>query len=56
MDAPGKADAKDDLKSLSMLDLLARSESSPDGLSQAEAQRRLAHYGLPCWALKSSRR
>jgi H+-transporting ATPase len=43
---PGsKPDAKDDLKSLPMPELQARLESSPDGLSQAEAQKRLTQYG-----------
>ncbi len=44
LEAPDlKPDA--DLKSLPMADLLARLGSSPDGLSQAEAQRRLLAYG-----------
>ena len=34
-----------DLKSLDMPELLAKLGSSPDGLSQAEAQNRLAQYG-----------
>jgi H+-transporting ATPase len=38
-------DAKDDLKSLPMAELQAKLGSSPDGLSQAEAQRRLTQYG-----------
>jgi len=38
-------DAKDDLKSLPMPELQAKLETSPDGLSQAEAQKRLAQYG-----------
>ena len=43
---PGsKSDAKDDLKSLPMPELQVKLESSPDGLSQAEAQKRLAQYG-----------
>jgi len=43
---PGaKPDAKDDLKSLPMPELLAKLGSSPDGLSQAEAQKRLIKYG-----------
>jgi H+-transporting ATPase len=43
---PGsKPDAKDDLKSLPMPDLQAKLGSSPDGLSQAEAQKRLTEYG-----------
>jgi H+-transporting ATPase len=37
--------AKDDLKSLPMPELQAKLGSSPDGLSQAEAQNRLAQYG-----------
>jgi H+-transporting ATPase len=36
---------KDDLKSLSMADLLARLESSSEGISQAEAEKRLTQYG-----------
>ncbi len=43
---PGsKADAKDDLKSLPLPEVEKRLGSSPDGLSQAEAQKRLAQYG-----------
>jgi H+-transporting ATPase len=43
---PGsKPNAKDDLKSLSMPELQAKLETSPDGLSQAEAQKRLTQYG-----------
>jgi H+-transporting ATPase len=43
---PGsKPNAKDDLKSLPMPELQAKLGSSPDGLSQAEAQKRLAQYG-----------
>ena len=38
-------DAKDDLKSLPMPELQAKLGSSPDGLSQAEAQKRLTQYG-----------
>ncbi|PKN50811.1 MAG: plasma-membrane proton-efflux P-type ATPase [Deltaproteobacteria bacterium HGW-Deltaproteobacteria-13] len=37
--------AKDDLKSLPMSELQAKLGSSPEGLSQAEAQKRLAQYG-----------
>ena len=40
-----KPNTKDDLKSLSMPELQAQLGSSPDGLSQAEAQKRLAQYG-----------
>jgi H+-transporting ATPase len=40
-----KPTAKDDLKSLPMPALQAKLESSPDGLSQAEAEKRLARYG-----------
>lgn len=43
---PGaQPNAKDDLKSLPMPELQAKLGSSPDGLSQAEAQKRLTHYG-----------
>jgi len=43
---PGsKPDAKDDLKSLPMSELQAKLGSSPDGLSQEEAQKRLTQYG-----------
>ena len=37
--------AKDDLKTLPMPELEAQLGSSPDGLSQAEAQKRLTQYG-----------
>jgi len=40
-----KPDAKDDLKSLSLPEVEERLGSSPDGLSQAEAQKRLTQYG-----------
>jgi H+-transporting ATPase len=40
-----KPDANDDLKSLPMPELEKQLGSSPDGLSQAEAQKRLTHYG-----------
>jgi H+-transporting ATPase len=40
-----KPNAKDDLKSLPMLELQAKLKSSPDGLSQEEAQKRLTQYG-----------
>ncbi|MDQ6971558.1 MAG: HAD-IC family P-type ATPase, partial [Mariprofundaceae bacterium] len=36
---------KDDLKSLPMQELETRLDTSPDGLSQAEAQKRLTQYG-----------
>ena len=43
---PGsKHDRKDDLKSLPLPEVEKALGSSPDGLSQAEAQRRLAQYG-----------
>ena len=35
----------DDLKSLPMPELQAKLGSSPDGLTQAEAQKRLTQYG-----------
>ena len=40
-----KPDPNEALKSLSMPDLLARLGSTPDGLTQAEAQKRLTQYG-----------
>jgi H+-transporting ATPase len=40
-----KPDSKDDLKSLSMPELWTKLGSSPDGLTQAEAQKRLTQYG-----------
>jgi H+-transporting ATPase len=43
---PGlKPDAKDDLKSLPMPEVEKKLGYSPDGLSQAEAQKRLTQYG-----------
>ncbi len=44
--APGpKPDAKDDLKSLPPAEVEEKLESSPDGLTKAEAQKRLTQYG-----------
>jgi H+-transporting ATPase len=40
-----KTNARHDLKSLPMSELQAKLGSSPDGLSQAEAQKRLTQYG-----------
>jgi H+-transporting ATPase len=40
-----KSDAKDELQSLPMPELQERLGASPDGLSQAEAQKRLLKYG-----------
>jgi H+-transporting ATPase len=40
-----KPGPKDDLKTIAMPELQARLGSSPDGLSQAEAQKRLTQYG-----------
>src|SRR5271156_3902699 len=40
-----KADAKDDLKSLPLAEVEKKLGSSSDGLSQAEAQKRLTQYG-----------
>ena len=40
-----RPEVKDDLKTLPMLELEAKLGSSPDGLSQAEAQKRLTQYG-----------
>ena len=43
---PGsKAEAKDDLKTLPMAEVEKRLGSSPEGLTQAEAQKRLTQYG-----------
>ena len=42
---PPKPEANDDLKSLPMADVEKKLGSSPDGLSQAEARKRLAQYG-----------
>jgi len=43
--AGAKSDARDDLKSLPLPELQAKLGSSPEGLSQAEAQKRLSQYG-----------
>jgi H+-transporting ATPase len=40
-----KAEAKDDLKTLPIAEVEKRLESSPDGLTQAEAEKRLTKYG-----------
>ena len=40
-----KPDANEDLQSLPLPELQARLGSSPDGISQVEAQKRLAQYG-----------
>jgi H+-transporting ATPase len=40
-----KPDQKNDLKTMPMPELLAKLGASPDGLSQAEAQKRLTQYG-----------
>jgi H+-transporting ATPase len=40
-----KLDAKDDLKTLPLAELEKKLGSSPDGLTQAEAQKRLTQYG-----------
>ncbi len=42
---PSKPDAKDDLKSLPLPEVEKKLGSSPDGLSQAEAEKRLSEYG-----------
>ena len=43
---PGaKSDPKDDLKTLPLPEVGEKLESSPEGLTQAEAQKRLAQYG-----------
>jgi|GEM_PF-1749085 len=40
-----KPDAKDDLKTLPLPEVEKKLESSPDGLTEAEAKKRLAQYG-----------
>jgi H+-transporting ATPase len=40
-----QSNAKDDLKSIPMTELQSKLGSSPEGLSQAEAQKRLTQYG-----------
>jgi len=40
-----KSESKDDLKSLPMADVEKKLGSSPDGLTQAEAEKRLTQYG-----------
>src|SRR5271169_2909424 len=40
-----KPDARDDLKTLPLPEVEKKLESSPDGLTQAEAQKRLTQYG-----------
>jgi H+-transporting ATPase len=40
-----KPDAKNDLKTLPLAEVEKKLESSPDGLTQAEAQKRLTQYG-----------
>ncbi len=43
--ANAKPDPKDDLKTLPLAEVEKKLESSPDGLTQAEAQKRLTQYG-----------
>jgi H+-transporting ATPase len=43
--AGSKPDAKDDLKTLPLAEVEKKLASSPDGLTQTEAQKRLAQYG-----------
>jgi len=45
LDPGAMPNAQDDLKSLPMSELQAKLGSSPDGLSQAEAEKRLTQYG-----------
>ncbi len=40
-----KLDTQDDLKSLPLPEIEKKLESTPDGLSQADAQKRLTQYG-----------
>ena len=43
--APPKVDPKDDLKSLPLPEVMKRLNSSPDGLTDAEAKKRVGQYG-----------
>jgi H+-transporting ATPase len=43
--AESKPDAKDDLKTLPLAEVEKKLESSPDGLTGAEAKKRLTQYG-----------
>ena len=45
MKSAAKPDAKDDLKTLPMAEVEKRLGASPEGLTQAEAQKRLTQYG-----------
>ena len=42
---PKEADSKDDMKSMPIADMEKKLRSSPDGLSQGEAEKRLTQYG-----------
>src|SRR5271154_3561193 len=42
---PPAPEAKDDLKTLPLPEVEKKLDTSPDGLTQAEAQKRLAQYG-----------
>lgn len=44
--APAKPDTKDDLKSLPLAEVQKKLDSSPNGLTQTEAAKRLAQYGF----------
>lgn len=43
-DQPKAPESKDDLKSLPLADIQEKLESAPDGLTQDEAQKKLAQY------------
>ncbi len=49
-----KRNTKDDLKSLSMTELQAKSGASPGGLTQAEAEKRLAQFGADAIEIKNA--
>lgn len=49
-----KPTSKDDLKSIPMADLQAKLQSSPEGLTQNEAQKRLTQYGPNELAVKKT--
>jgi H+-transporting ATPase len=54
MQATPKSEVNEDLKFLPLQELQVKLGSSPDGLSQAEARRRLAQYGYNEIAEKSA--
>jgi H+-transporting ATPase len=45
--ATKKFEIEEDIESLSMFEIQAKFGSPPDGITQAETQKRLTQYGLP---------